>query len=122
MILGIGHDIIEMERVKRAFQQEGFLARYFTSKELEQLGSKKMGLAGNFCVKEAVAKAFGTGFRGFGLQDIEVLRDGLGKPVVSLYGNARELADSMGVKRIFASITNINDLASAVVVLEGSDE
>ena len=53
-------------------------------------------LAGNFAVKEAVAKVFGTGFRTFGPREIEVLRDELGKPHVMLYGKAEETAKRLG--------------------------
>lgn len=116
MIYGIGHDILECERVKRALEKPGFLTRYFTTTEIENLTHTQ--LAGNFCVKEAVAKALGTGFRGFSPIDIEVLRDNMGKPVVNLYGDAKKVAGQLRIANIFASISNLKDLVSAVVVLE----
>lgn len=119
MIVGIGHDIIEMERVRKVLVKSNFLARYFTSKETQDL--EEVQLAGNFCVKEAVAKALGTGFRGFGPADIEVLRDALGKPVVYLYGGAKERANALGVSEIYASISDLKDLVSAIAVLEKRD-
>jgi holo-[acyl-carrier protein] synthase len=76
---------------------------------------------GNYCVKEAVSKALGTGFRGFGPLDVEVLREESGRPYVVLYGNARRLADELGVVNIYVSISNLKDLVSAVVIMEGSD-
>lgn len=116
MIYGIGHDIVEMERVKKALEKPGFLTRYFTTNEIENLTHTQ--LAGNFCVKEAVAKALGTGFRGFSPADIEVLRDELGKPVVNLYNDAGKLAEQFKIANVFASISNLEKLVSAVVVLE----
>ena len=66
---------------------------YIQKKSVGRWG-KVSRLAGDFAVKEAVSKVFGTGFRGFGLLDIEVLRDELGKPWVRLHGGAKKLADS----------------------------
>ncbi|MBE5963796.1 MAG: holo-ACP synthase [Lachnospiraceae bacterium] len=120
MILGLGNDIIEIQRVKRACNTAGFLTRCFTNKELECFGENYTSLAGNYAVKEAVAKAFGTGFRSFGLIDIEVLRDELGKPYVCLYGKALEMKNEMQVDNIHISISNLKDLVSAVAILERS--
>ena len=94
MIVGIGTDLIEIERIKKACEKEAFLVRVYTEEERRQAGGKVSRLAGDFAVKEAVSKVFGTGFRGFGLLDIEVLRDELGKPWVRLHGGAKKLADS----------------------------
>lgn len=77
-------------------------------------------LAGNFAVKEAVAKVFGTGFRTFGPREIEVLRDELGKPYVMLYGKAEETAKRLGIKKLFVSISNTAVYASAYAVGEGT--
>ncbi len=69
-------------------------------------------------MKEAVAKVFGTGFSSFGPAEIEVLRDGRGKPYVVLLGGAKELADRLGIERIHVSITNTRELAAAFAVGE----
>ena len=127
MIVGIGTDLIEIERIKKACEKEAFLVRVYTEEERRQAGGKVSRLAGDFAVKEAVSKVFGTGFRGFGLLDIEVLRDELGKPWVRLHGGAKKLADSLKITRIFSlkitrihvSITNTGSLASAYAVGEG---
>lgn len=119
MIIGIGNDIIEIERVRKACSKATFLTRYFTTKEINSFGNKPISLAGNFCVKESVAKALGTGFREFTPIDIEVLRDELGKPYVNLYGKAQEIAVGIGVKKIHVTISNLKELAEAFVVLEG---
>ena len=80
MILGTGCDLVEIERMKKACEKEAFLSRVYTERERRQAGGKASVLAGDFAVKEAVAKVFGTGFRDFMPGDIEVLRDELGKP------------------------------------------
>ena len=92
MILGTGCDLVEIERMKKACEKEAFLSRVYTERERRQAGGKASVLAGDFAVKEAVAKVFGTGFRDFMPGDIEVLRDELGKPYVNLYGRARKTA------------------------------
>ncbi|MBQ2744503.1 MAG: holo-ACP synthase [Lachnospiraceae bacterium] len=118
MILGIGNDMIEIERVKKACEKQAFLVRCYTEKEIELCAGKAATLAGNFAVKEAVAKSFGTGFRGFETKDIEVLRDELGKPYVNLYGGAKEIYEKIGATAIYVSITDTKDHAAAMAVLE----
>lgn len=119
MIIGVGNDIIEIDRVKKACENRAFLTRCFTENEIRELGDSIDSLAGNYAVKESVAKAFGTGFRGIELTEIEVLRNKLGAPTVNLYGNAEKLAKELDVKKVFVTISNLKDLVSAVVVLEG---
>ncbi len=118
MITGIGVDLIEIARIKKACQKEGFLKLCFTRDEVELIGDRWEKAAGNFAVKEAVAKMFGTGFRGVSLKEIEVLRDSLGKPYVKLFGKAAELASSQQITTIHVSITNTKDYANAFVVGE----
>ena len=116
MIVGIGTDLVEIARVKKACEKQAFLSRIYTEEERRQAegaGRFRISrLAGDFAVKEAVAKALGTGFRTFMPVDIEVLRDTVGTPYVVLY---RE----MGIERIHVSITNEKEYALAYVVAEG---
>ncbi len=121
MIIGVGTDLIEIARIKKACEKEAFLLRVFTQEERRQAGEKVSRLAGDFAVKEAVSKVFGTGFREFGLQEIEVLRDELGKPYVRLYGAAERLAGELGIDRLQVSITNTETLAMAFAVGEGEN-
>ena len=122
MILGIGNDLIEVARVAKACEKEGFLTRTFTEKEINAFKDKSQSLAGNFAVKEAISKCFGTGFRGFELTDIEVLRDAKGKPYVNLYNGAKFLFDNLNGTNIFVSISNTEEYAMAMAVIEGSEE
>ena len=90
MILGIGCDIVRVERVERAAKNERFLIRVYT--EAERTYAVQCGRAGaaslaaRFAGKEAVLKAFGTGLRGGTLHDVEILPDALGAPKVHLHG------------------------------------
>jgi len=86
MIKGVGIDIIEIERIEKLLcEKENFLSRNFTEAERE-LNLKLETAAGNFAAKEAFAKAMGTGFRGFGLIDVEILRNELGAPHIRFKG------------------------------------
>ena len=85
MIVGIGNDIIEIERVEKAILKEGFKNKVYTQKELENIekrGNRTETYAGIFSAKEAISKAIGTGVREFSLIDLEILNDDLGKPYV----------------------------------------
>ena len=121
MIIGIGTDIIEIDRIEKAIMRtNSFIRKSFTSNEIEYFklnGLKGNVIAGNFAAKEAISKALGTGFRGFGLQDIEVLRDELGKPVVNLSHKIYELLD---IKKfnIHVSISHSKENAIAYAVME----
>ena len=85
MIVGIGNDIIEIERVEKAISKEGFKNKIYTQRELkniEKRGNRTETYAGIFSAKEAISKAIGTGVREFSLTDLEILNDDLGKPYV----------------------------------------
>lgn len=117
MIIGIGTDIIKIERIKKACEREAFLRHVYTEKEKEICKSPAM-FAGNFAVKEAVSKTFGTGLA-FKVNEIEVLRDEKGKPYVELYGKAKEIAKEKAIKSIYVSISDEDDVAVAFAVAEG---
>ena len=85
MIIGIGNDIIEIERIEKAILKEGFKDKVYTQRELENIekrGNRTETYAGIFSAKEAISKAIGTGVREFSLTDLEILNDDLGKPYV----------------------------------------
>ncbi len=108
----------EIKRVEKACEKQAFLARIYTEEEQRQAKGRPSKLAGDFAVKEAVAKAFGTGFREFMPIDIEVLRDEMGKPYVKLYGSAKDVAARLGIETIYVSITNTKDQAAAIAVAQ----
>ncbi len=121
MIKGIGVDIIEISRVKKAVDNDSFLKKYFTDNEIKFFATEYMNynsLAGNFASKEAVVKALGTGFNKITPKDIEILRDEAGKPYVLLYGNADKKLKELGVKEILVSISHDKDKAISYVTLQ----
>lgn len=120
MILGIGSDIIEIERVKKACGTEAFLRRVYTEQERYCFGHIPASLAGNFAVKEAVAKMLGTGFRGFGPGEIEVLRDEAGCPCVNLYGGAKKRCEALGIEKIWVTISHGREIAMATAIGEAA--
>ena len=121
MIKGIGTDITEIDRIKKVIEgNSNFLKRFFTEKEIEYFKLKKFNsntIAGNFAGKEAVSKALGSGFRGFGLKDIEILRDNLGKPIVILSDKIHEIFNLKNTN-IFISISHSNKDAIAYAIIE----
>lgn len=121
MIIGIGTDIIEIERIEEAIKKnKRFLDKLFTKDEnilFEKKSMRPEVIAGNFAAKEAISKALGTGIRGFSFKDIEVLRDELGKPIAKLNGNIESI---VGIKayKLNVSISHNNTNAIAFAVLE----
>ena len=94
MIVGIGNDIIEIERVEKAISKEGFIAKVYTQREIENIvkrGNRTETYAGIFSAKEAISKAIGTGVREFALTDLEILNDNLGKPYVIVSDKLNEI-------------------------------
>ena len=118
MIYGIGTDIVEIERISNACESKHFVERIYTAAEIEMLGERMESYAGNFAAKDAIAKAIGTGFRSFGMSDIEILRDELGKPYVNLYGNAKRILEDAGMTSIHVSISHHKTMAVALAIIE----
>ena len=114
MIAGIGTDLVEIYRIEEMILRGRHLSRIFTTTELAYAKDNATTLAGNFAVKEAVSKVFGTGFFGVEPYEIEVLRNESGAPYVKLYGNAKEKQ----VSRIHVSITNTREFAQAFAIGE----
>ncbi len=123
MIAGIGVDIVKIERIKTAVDRWGerFMDRVFTEDEKRySLGKYDPypHLAARFAYKEALVKALGTGFMmGIKWKDIEMLRNGRGKPEAKLHGTVKELADNRNIKDIMVSISHDTDYAIAYVTL-----
>lgn len=124
MIKGNGIDIIEVDRIKKNIENERFLKKVYTEKEIEYLRIRKFNpqtAAGLFAAKEAVAKCLGTGFLTFGASDIEILKDKSGKPIVNLRNNALNIAKENKISNMQLSISHIKEYAVASCVAE-SDE
>jgi holo-[acyl-carrier protein] synthase len=124
MIVGMGVDLAEVERVEAAITRHGsaFLERVFSPGEIRYCESHRNRIeryAARFAVKEATMKALGTGWRrGVRWVDIEVFNQPGGRPTLLLHGRTKELADAMGVRRIVLSITHTTGMAMAHVIFE----
>jgi holo-[acyl-carrier protein] synthase len=118
-VAGVGVDAIEIARVRAALERTPtLLGRLFTEREQAacrtSCGDLRWGgLATRFAAKEAVAKALGTGIRGFGFRDIEVVTDERGAPAVVLHAGAAEVAGRAGVARVLVSLSHAGELALA---------
>ena len=125
MIVGIGIDVAEVKRIAEVIESQGerFLKRVFTRDEVaycEQFRNKYERFAGRFAAKEAAMKALGTGWsRGVRWVDVEVVRHRGRRPTLELKGEARKIADGLGVKNIALSITHTVEQAIAQVIFEG---
>lgn len=126
MIVGVGIDVCELDRVQRIWERhhERFFSRILTPRELEEMPRGATPrivafLAARFAAKEAASKALGTGFRhGVGFHTLEVRHLPSGKPELFLLGAAKEHALQLGVSTTHISLTHGRDVAAAVVVLE----
>lgn len=124
MIVGLGLDVAEIDRIEAAITRHGapFLERVFTPGEVaycERHRHRFERYAARFAVKEAAMKALGTGWtQGVRWRDIEVVREPSGKPTLRLEGVARKVADRLGVRHISVTITHSGNLALAQVIFE----
>jgi holo-[acyl-carrier protein] synthase len=127
MIIGIGTDIIEISRIKKALKNKRFIERVFTPQEIIYCESRGVqapaSYAARFAGKEAVLKAFGTGLAGGGtLLDIEILPDEKGCPSVQLYDYFDHEAKNMGVTRVYISLSHAQMYATAQVIFGGENK
>jgi holo-[acyl-carrier protein] synthase len=126
VVLGVGIDIVEVERVGAVARRHGerFLRRVYTPLEVARShGNPDQYLASRFAAKEAAFKALGTGWGG-GVKWTEVEIDNLasGAPVMTLAGAAQARAARMGVARIHLTISHTAGHAMAQVLFEGPIE
>jgi holo-[acyl-carrier protein] synthase len=125
VIVGLGLDIAEIDRMQAAIERHGqpFIDRLFTPAEIaycERHRNKFERYAARFAVKEAAMKALGTGWRrGVRWRDFEITNLAGGKPTLRLSGVAQEFAEKLGVKNIAISITHSGNFALAQVIFEG---
>lgn len=118
-MLGItsGVDLLQINRLTRLDPaiKERFLARVFTSSEIEECLNRDDSFAGHFAAKEAAAKALGCGIGEIGWKDIEILADERGKPRLILHAAAQETAKQAGWISWSVSISHTRDHAVAMV-------
>ncbi len=119
MQIKTGVDCVEIERVKKAMENENFLTHIFGEKEYEyykEKGFKAESVAGAWCAKEAFGKLCGLGVRGFTLRDVEIVHDELGKPSYEFHGIAYEVIKEQKIFSMDLSITHDKSVAIAVAV------
>ncbi len=118
MIYGIGCDLTEVARMKKAAERESFLKRAFSQAELDRFAmfrDPSESMAGAWAAKEAFSKALHTGVTGFSLTEVSVLHRDNGEPYLSLSGNAAKLAEGL---KVHISISHEHEYAQAFCVLE----
>lgn len=115
MIIGLGIDVVELERFEASITRTPALRdKLFTDAEASL---PVQSLAARFAAKEAMAKALGAP-GGMEWHDCEVVSEESGRPVLTVRGTVRARADALGVKHLHLSLTHDAGVASAVVVLE----
>ncbi len=123
MILGVGIDVVHVDRIRHWRSVSGLYERFFNAEELAAaLPRGEVGilsLAARFAAKEAFGKAIGSGLRHFSLKDISVLNDSNGRPFVVLTGTAERAFTEFGGRRIAVSLSHERDNALAMVIIEG---
>jgi holo-[acyl-carrier protein] synthase len=124
MIIGVGTDIVQIERIQHSVEQFGddFARRILTTQELVEYKQSKQGvhfLAKRFAIKEATAKAFGTGFReGLSWQHISVAHDSLGAPCLHFSDKAAALVEKKLITATHVSVSDEHHYVVAFVILE----
>lgn len=122
-VRAIGTDLLDSQRIAQSLNRHGLrlARRILTATELELWHSRNDSanfLAKQFAAKEALAKALGTGIaQGVGFQQMEVLRDELGAPVVQLYGQAAARLTELGAQKALLSLSDEGDWVLAFAVL-----
>ncbi len=118
-MLTTGVDIIEIDRVRQVLERYGqrFLSRVFTPGEIAYCQGRAPNLAARFAAKEATMKALGTGVRGLGWKDIEVVRHESGAPAIKLHHRGESRAKRLAVQEISVSLSHSREYAVAFVVV-----
>jgi len=122
-VLGVGIDMIEVERVQSSIAKEqGFRELVFSAKEIaycESKTNKYQHYAARFAAKEAFFKALGTGWlKDTAFNEIEISNDEYGKPYLEPIGESAVVINRNGTLKISVSLTHLKTMASAVVIIE----
>ena len=122
MVIGIGTDLVRIDRFERAMARHGgrLLDRLFTPAERERFRRHpfpERHLAARFAAKEAVFKSLGTGWgQGVAWREVEIVGGGRRPSSVVFSGRAQDAAARLGIKRTLVSLTHDGDYALAFVI------
>lgn len=122
MIIGLGTDIVEIDRIRSMMERHGdsFVQRCFTPDEIAYADRHRdaaVRFAGRWAAKEAVVKVLGTGFvKGITFHDIQVLPMDSGQPRIELSGGAAEVAGGMGIQAVLVTISHARRYATATAI------
>ena len=122
MIIGLGTDIVEVDRIAKMIADHGdhFLTRVFTTREIEHCQTRRefaQHYAGRWAAKEAVMKVLGTGFTpDVNWSDIEVLVHPSGQPYIVLHGAVQTVATQLGLGEVLITISHTRTLATATAI------
>ena len=114
----VGIDSVEISRVSKSIENERFINKVYGEREKAELEAKNFSAqsaAACFAAKEAFGKALGTGLIGFDLNEVQVIHNERGKPLIILTGRAKVLADKCNLD-FDISITHTETVATAVVI------
>ncbi len=122
MILGVGTDLVQRARIEQSLERWGerFARRILSPQELAIFSKHHQPaayLAKRFAGKEAASKALGTGIGQVSWQEISVVNDAAGSPIVELSGAALSLFEARGARHIHVSLTDEKAYALAFVVI-----
>lgn len=123
MIAGVGIDIIEVDRIATRIEKEnGFRELVFSKKEIDYCEGKTNKFehyAARFAAKEAFFKAIGTGWiEGSFFNEIEITNDNSGKPELALLNTTEKALESLGIYKIWVTLSHVKTMATAVVIVE----
>ncbi|MBR9813276.1 holo-[acyl-carrier-protein] synthase [bacterium] len=121
-VLGIGVDLIDQRRIAAAWARHGerFARRVLHDDEWAQFADAPRpanALAKAWAAKEAVAKALGTGFRGMAYADVQLTRNAMGQPQITLVGNAAKRAQQLNAGPCLISLSDEAPYVIAYAVL-----
>lgn len=115
MIVGVGVDLVDVQRFESKLQSTAGLAEKIFREDERDATART--LAGRFAAKEALVKAFG-GSTGMHWHDVQVSKNELGAPKISLFGTTAEVANAKGIDNLHLSISHDGDYAIAYVIAE----
>ncbi len=126
MIVGIGVDLVSIEKIAKSIRSEAFKRKIFTSAEIiscEAIANTAESYAGKFATKEAFMKAIGKGIRQeVWFTQIEVLNHETGAPYIQVNGKADQMLSILGVEQVHISISHSAGMAVAMIVLESKNQ